>query len=186
MRRIVSTCFATLDMAHDASLMRPTATCWSCTLIQASNNPMNEISIQNLDGYLQSLRRLSGNVCDFWVEIFEVQNDIQDSLARRLPDRPILLFDKVNVGYGEIARVLDEHLISKLHLKDELLKKLFVWDIFEYIRLSYPSQEIEDDPISSGNAFVVHAESDFHGKYVYIVISAGTKAVAIGLASRAC
>jgi hypothetical protein len=146
---------------------------------------MNEIPIQNLDGYLQSLRRLSGNLCDFWVEIFEVQNDVEIDLTKLVSDRSISLFDKVRVGYREIDEILGKHLFSKLKTQDDSLHKLFAWDIVEYIQLSYPSFAPEDDPISKRQSFVIDAESDFHGKYVYIVIPMGSKAVAIALATRA-
>ena len=146
---------------------------------------MDKLPILNLDGYLLALRRLSGNRCDFWAETFDLQGDVVDDFKRHLSKRDISLLDSSSIGYKEIDKALEEHSFSKLHIADESLLKLFAWDIVEYIQMSYRLIEPEIDPISSGRAILINAESKFHGRYVYIVVPVQNKSLAVGLATRA-
>jgi hypothetical protein len=146
---------------------------------------MDEQPILNLDGYLLALRRLSGNRCDFWAEIFDLEGDVVEDFKRYLSTRDISLLDSSPVGYKEIDKVLEGHSLSKLDVTDESLLSLFAWDIVEYIQMSYRLIEPEIDPVSSNQAILVNAESEFHGRYVYIVIPVQNKSVAVGLATRA-
>ena len=146
---------------------------------------MDEQPILNLDGYLLALRRLSGNRCDFWAEIFESKNNVEDDFKKHLSNRDVVILNSSPVGYKEIDKVFNTHSLSKLHVKDKSLLKLFAWDVVEYIQMSYRLIEPEIDPISSNQAILINAESDFHGRYVYIVIPVQNKCVAVGLATRA-
>jgi len=146
---------------------------------------MDEQPILNLDGYLLALRRLSGNRCDFWAEIFDLEGDVVDDFKRYLSNRDISILDSSPVGYKEIDSVLEEHSLSKLDVTDKSLLSLFAWDVVEYIQMSYRLIEPEIDPVSSNEALLINAESEFHGRYVYIVIPVKNKSVAVGLATRA-
>ena len=146
---------------------------------------MDEQPILNLDGYLLALRRLSGNQCDFWAEIFDSKGNLEDDFRKYLSSRDVALINSSPVGYKEIDNVLEIHTLSKLQIKDESLLKLFAWDIVEYIQMSYRLIEPEIDPVSSNKAILINAESEFHGRYVYIVIPVQNKCVAVGLATRA-
>jgi hypothetical protein len=146
---------------------------------------MDNQPISNLDGYLLSLRRLSGNSCDFWAETFQCADDLEKSFSSHLADRGISLIDKSSIGYREIDQVLEEHVFSKLQVEDESLLKLFAWDIVEYLQLSYRFIEPEIDPISSKKAMLLNVESEFHGKFVFMVIPVIDNAIAVGLATRA-
>ncbi|MES2676677.1 MAG: hypothetical protein V4660_20740 [Pseudomonadota bacterium] len=146
---------------------------------------MNNQPILNLDGYLLSLRRLSGNLCDFWAEIFDINGDVEVGFREHLVDREITLLDRSPVGYKEIDVVLEKHLLSKLGVEDVSLLKLFSWDIVEFIQMSFRHLDPEIDPISTKQAFLINAESGFHGQYIYIVIPVINQAIAIGLAIRA-
>jgi len=146
---------------------------------------MDEQPILNLDGYLLSLRRLSGNRCDFWAEIFDIENDAKSDFNRSLSDRDVTLLDSSPAGYREVDEVLEKHLFSKLAVAEEALLKLFAWDIVEYIEMSYRLLEPKIDPLYSKEAILINAESKFHGRYVYIVIPVKNRGVAVGLATRA-
>lgn len=146
---------------------------------------MDNRPILNLDGYLLSLRRLSGNLCDFWAEIFDVEGDVEEGFRQHLVGREVTLLDKSPVGYKEVDVVLETHLLSKLKVKDESLRELFCWDIVEFIQMSFRLLEPEIDPISTKEAFLINAESEFHSQYVYIVVPVTNQAVAVGLATRA-
>jgi len=146
---------------------------------------MDEQPILNLDGYLQTLRRLSGNQCDFWVEIFNSTGSLEDDFGTHISGREVALISSTSVGYKEIYEALDIHALSKLQIKDDSLLKLFAWDIVEYIQMSYRLLEPEIDPVASNQAVLINAESKFHGRYVYIVIPVKNKCIAVGLATRA-
>lgn len=146
---------------------------------------MDEQSILNLDGYLLALRRLSGNRCDFWAEIFETDTNVEDDFKKHLASRDIELLNSSPADYKDIDKALEVNLLSKLLISDESLLKLFSWDIVEYIQMSYRLIEPEIDPVSSKQAAIINAKSDFHGRYVYILIPVQNRGVAVGLATRA-
>lgn len=138
----------------------------------------------NLDGYLLSLRRLSGNACDFWAEVFPCPGDIEDCFKVHLAGRGVSLFEKYNVGYEEIDQILQRELFSKLVVKDESLLRLFAWDVVEYLQMSYRLIKPEIDPVLNNQSLVFKANSEFHGQYVYLVVPVNDKAVAVGFAVR--
>ena len=80
--------------------------------------------------------------------------------------------------------MLEEHSISKLAVTEKSLLSLFAWDIVEYIQMSYRLIEPEVDPVPSSPAILINADSEFHGRYVYVVIPVQNKSVAVGLATR--
>ncbi len=143
--------------------------------------------ICNLDGYLLSLRRLSGNKCDFWANTFEIEGDLEKSLLNHLNEMPIevSLGNKTTIGFSEIDEVLQKHIFSNISIKDENLLKLFAWDIVEFIDMTYRLLEPRINPISDGHALLFDATSEFHGDYVYMIIPVLQQAVIIGLATRA-
>jgi hypothetical protein len=49
----------------------------SCIIISLSTE-MNEQPVVYLDGYLHSLRRFSGNRCDYWAEVIEIDDNFED------------------------------------------------------------------------------------------------------------
>lgn len=146
---------------------------------------MDEIAISNLNGYLHALRRLSGNACDFWAEIFPCIGDVEGSFRNHLAGQGVSLVEKQNVRYREIDEILEREIFSKLVVEDESLLKLFAWDIVEFIELAYIQTQPETSPISNKQAFVFKAKSEFHGEYVYLVVPVNDQAISIGLASRA-
>ncbi len=113
-----------------------------------------------------------------------MKGDVVGSFKDHLSDREITLSDVSNVDYKRMDNLLQENVLSKLAIKDEPLLKLFGWDIVEYIQMSYRLIEPEIDPLSSGDARAVIAESEFHGRYIYVLIPVNSKCIAVGLATR--
>jgi hypothetical protein len=146
---------------------------------------MNKELIAYLDGYLHSLRRLSGNLCDFWVETFEFKNDIETGFRDHLADTEISIVKKSQIGYKEIDQILEENILSKLLVKDTSLLGIFSWDIVEYLQMTYQLIEPEIDPMYKKEALLFTTKSEFHGEFVYIVVPVLNQAVVVGLATRA-
>ena len=146
---------------------------------------MNEVPILNLDGYLLSLRRLSGNKSDFWAEIVDIEGDVEKSFCSQMKERDIELKNKKFVGYKEIESLLETQLNEKLKLSEGSLVNMFVWDIVEFLQQSFSENELEHDPIHLKESFVIMAMSKFHGIYHYLVVPAKGKAIAMSLANRA-
>ncbi len=148
---------------------------------------MEKSWIHRLDGYLQSLRRLSGNQCDFWAELIEIETDLESDLTAYLRKKSIAVLDRKPVGIGELRALLDLHLLSKLKVDDADLHRLLAWDIIEFIRMSYRMRQSRPvrDPISRRESFVADVGSDFHGKRVIIAIPVERRCIAISLATRA-
>ena len=141
--------------------------------------------IENLDGYLHCLRRLSDNRCDFWANTFDLSSDVKESLDAHLSDQGISIKGSSVAGYREISQALESHVFSELTILSESQKKLIEWDFIEYIEMACRSYEPELSPISSGLALLFSASSEFHGQYQYLVIPLNNQAIIIGLAVRA-
>ena len=146
---------------------------------------MNSI-ICNLNGYLHSLRRLSGNACDFWATTFVLEDGLEKSLFEYFENNEVEVdFNKKSVvNYRDIDAILQTHVFSKLAVNDESLFKLFAWDIMEFLQMSYRGIEPEIDPVYNGEAFMLNAKSEYHSACVYLVIPIENQAVIVGFASR--
>lgn len=145
---------------------------------------MDKHLIANLDGYLHSLRRLSGNACDFWAEVFPCGEDVAGGFSKHLARKGVLLTGNYSIGYADIDQILEREVFSRLIVRDDSLWKLFAWDIVEYIQMSYRDSTLGTDPIFSRKSLLFEAQSEFHGEFVYLVIPAGGQAIAVGLATR--
>ena len=142
-------------------------------------------TVCSLTGYLLSLRRLSSNKCDFWADTIDLNGSVLESLESHLKGREITLGDSSVAGYSEVDNMLRERVFSNLTLADENLLKLFAWDIIELIEMAYRLIEPEINPIASGKALLINANSEFHGDYVYLVIPVDAQAILVGVANRA-
>lgn len=146
---------------------------------------MNEQAVCNLDGYLLSLRRVSGNKCDYWSEILDIEGDIVHSFRKHLAALEVKLIDTNTAGYREIETLFETEFRSSLDFQVEDQIRLFVWDVVEYIQMTYRDIEPNIDPINEKKALIAKAHSEFYGNYSYIVIPVGKRAVAVGVATRA-
>ncbi|MCU7843415.1 MAG: hypothetical protein KZQ93_06210 [Candidatus Thiodiazotropha sp. (ex Monitilora ramsayi)] len=146
---------------------------------------MNEQPVFNLDGYLHSLRRLSGNKCDYWAEVFEITGDIKFSFRERANVLEVNILDFIPVGYRELEAFFETEFRSSLKSQEGDLIKLFVWDVVEYIQMTFRDVDPEVDPIHEKQSFIARAQSKFHGNYSYVVVPVKTKAIAVGVAARA-
>ena len=140
-----------------------------------------------LSGYLQCLRRLSGNRCDFWSFTISSEGRLQESLDDFFKSNAIetTILGETSIGYPELESLLREHLFSKLAIEDPNLPGLFAWDIVEQIQMSYRELELQPDPLSNGHAVCFSVHSQFRGPHVYMVIPVSERALAIALGTRA-
>lgn len=149
---------------------------------------MNAESIAlTLDGYLHSLRRLSGNRCDFWSYIIGSSEDVEADLREHLSttNSGAVVVGKVAVGYTELDTLLNQHALSKLVVRDKDVLGLFAWDIVEYIQMSYRDDDSPTDPFASRSAMVFNAVSDFHGEHLYLAVPLTDRALIVGFGTRA-
>jgi hypothetical protein len=140
-----------------------------------------------LDGYLHSLRRMSGNCSDFWSYIITVDGDIESSLNAHLQrvNADTSISNRSSIRYADLEALLKRYLMEHLKVGDECLFDMFVWDITEYIQMSYRDLHPEVDPLETGEAVIFEAKSNFHSKHVYIMVPVKDKALVMGLGKRA-
>ena len=145
--------------------------------------------VNNLNGYLHSLRRLSGNKCDFWAERVEIETDIDNTIDEYFStlesNSKVLEIERID--YSTVEKLLDTLVFSNLNIKDGDLIKLFAWDIVEYYGLASTAvdPEREFNPLVSNGAIKVSVQSDFHNSCVYYVVQITSFAIFTGLAIRA-
>lgn len=153
--------------------------------IQLLSTKMNEQPVISLEGYLLSLRRLSGNRCDYWAEVIEVDDNLEDCFKKYLSALQVKFIDSSTAGYREIDSLFEAEFQSSLRFQDEDLIKLFVWDIVECIQMTFQELEPETDPIHEKKALIITANSERYGNFRYLVVPVANKVIVIGLATRA-
>ena len=148
-----------------------------------------EAIINNLNGYLHSLRRLSGNKCDFWAECVEIDSDIDNAIdkyfSKLKSDCKVLKTEKID--YSTVENLLNNLVFSNLTIRDDNLIKLLAWDIVEYYGLASTALDSEGEfnPLVSNGAIKISVQSDFYESCVYYVVQIANFAVVTGLAIRA-
>jgi hypothetical protein len=138
-----------------------------------------------LRGYLQSLRRMSGNRCDFWSYAIDMDGDIEDSIDSIIADTDTMISVRVPAGYKEVDVLLDRYVFPMLNVADEQLFKLFAWDIVEYIDLCCWELDPATTPLSRREAMVFEGSSSFHPTLAYLVVPIKSRALVIALGTRA-
>jgi hypothetical protein len=145
--------------------------------------------VNNLDGYLLSLRRLSGNQYDYWVEILDITVGIETALTNHFYkiDPELKVIAKYEISYLDVEKLLVEYIFSQLAITNENIKKLFLWDIVEYFGLASTQDDPEGDfnPLVSNGALKLTMQSNFYKSHVYLVVPISNYAIIMGLAKRA-
>lgn len=148
-----------------------------------------EAIIANLNGYLHSLRRLSGNKCDFWAEATKIDSDLDNAIEGFLSNikSGVKLIEKSKINYSAVEALLEELVLSNLLTDDENLKKSIAWDIVEYYGLASTALDAEGEfnPLVSNGAIKVSVQSDFHKSCVFYIVVISNYMVVTGLAERA-
>lgn len=138
-----------------------------------------------LRGYLQSLRRMSGNRCDFWSYAIDMDGDIDGSIGSIIADSDVRIVTSAPAGYKDVDNLLDRYVFSMLDAADEVLCKLFAWDIVEYIELCCWELDPVSTPLSRREAMVFEGSSSFHLTLAYLVVPIKSRALVIALGTRA-
>ena len=148
-----------------------------------------EAVICNLNGYLQSLRRLSGNKCDFWVDIIEVKTSLEDDVETHIMsiDNNLIIIDKTQISYHAVQEHLDKFVFSNLLIDDENILKLLAWDVVEYYGLA--STELDPNgelnPLVHNGAILINIQSQRYESFVYYIVALPGYAIITGIAIRA-
>jgi len=136
-------------------------------------------------GYLQSLRRMTGNRCDFWSYAIDMDGDIEGSIDSIIADTDVRISVHAPAGYKEVAALLDRYVFPMLNVADEELCKLFAWDIVEYIELCCREMDPVTTPLSRREAMVFEGSSSFHPTLAYLVVPIKSRALVVALGTRA-
>jgi len=138
-----------------------------------------------LRGYLQSLRRMSGNRCDFWSYAIDLDGGIDGSIDSIIAGTDVRISDSAPAGYKEVDVLLDRYVFPMLNVADEDLCKLFAWDIVEYIEICCRELDPLSTPLSRREAMMFAGSSSFHSTLAYLVVPIKSRALVIALGARA-
>ena len=136
-------------------------------------------------GYLQSLRRMTGNRCDFWSYAIDMDGDIEGSIDSIIADTDVRISVSVPAGYEEVDALLDRYVFSMLNVANEELCKLFAWDIVEYVELCCRELDPVTNPLRRREAMIFEGSSSFHPTLAYLVVPIKSRALVIALGTRA-
>ncbi|WP_444928617.1 hypothetical protein ACJJIF_12150 [Microbulbifer sp. SSSA002] len=154
-------------------------------LAALSANMESPTIVNNLDGYLQCLRRLSNNACDFWANSYVHDGNLEKGLISHLNGQDVSIGKSYRTNYEGISAELSKHVFQKVTCVSEDQKNLIEWDITEYIEMACREVDEEANPIYKEQSMIFQAKSEFHGEYIYLVVPASNQAIVVGFATRA-
>jgi hypothetical protein len=147
-----------------------------------------ETYVENLNGYFQSLRRLSNNSCDLWAEGVLIESTLEESLEAYFKNiEGLNIIEKHWASFSEIESLYKELIYSQISGLSVEVLELLKWDVIEYYGLISTSIDPEGsfNPLVNTGALLLEAKSSFHFKCNYYVVEYGKFAVITGLAQRA-
>jgi hypothetical protein len=145
--------------------------------------------VSELQGYLQSLRRLCRRQCDFHADSFLVENDIHVSIEKYINKLGSEFRFKgiKQLTYQEVESILENNLILELEVENQNTTKLFLWDIVEYFGLASTALNPNGDfnPLVSKGALAVEVHSSHYSSSTVFVVVIEKHAIVIWLSVRA-
>ncbi|NRB38575.1 MAG: hypothetical protein HRU20_08925 [Pseudomonadales bacterium] len=146
-------------------------------------------TISELNGYLHSLRRLCKESCDFWAEVIDVKESVNQSIQNYIAqfEDQILIKSTRDISFSDVELLLEKYIFSNLTITNPDQLKLLAWDIVEYYGAAALDQSFEShfNPLVSNGAIQLTVDSSFHKTQVYYVVKIGNKLIITGLGIRA-
>ena len=149
--------------------------------------------VDELDGYLHSLRRLAKDNCDYWATHIKVENEdnveqaIHQHFAKAHIKTEVTGIKKVN--YTTIKKFFNKFIIEQLTTNTEDQVYMLIWDIVEYYGLASTTVNPEGpfNPLVSEGALeiTVKQEDAFHKELVYFLVQIENQAILTGFGIRA-
>ena len=152
------------------------------------NKNLNKIVpiFDNLNGYLQSMRRLGLNQCHYSSIVRKIQGDFQEEidLFKQIFDESYTVIDENKYSYQQIQQLHKDLIYSKLKINDKEIIRSFDWDIVEYFGLASTSVGNEWNPIVKNGAIVLTLQAKKFKTLVYYFVEVGGFMVVIRLSER--
>ncbi len=144
--------------------------------------------IANLNGYLQSMRRLGLNQCNYSASVREIKNNFENEIE----DYKTIFKDDYQVSsqkhadYKQLEQLHHDLIYSKLKVKDKDIIKLFEWDIVEYFGLASTSIDKENTfhPTVKNGAIVLELKAERYISLVYYFVEIGDFMVTVTLSEK--
>ena len=129
-----------------------------------------ELYVENLNGYFQSLRRLSNNVCDLWAQYALIESAFEETVEAYFNKiEGIKVVDKHWASCSEIESLYNELIFSQITGLSDGVLELLKWDIVEYYGLISTSIEpagttelVNEPPVDSVPKAEISSASSFN------------------------
>jgi len=133
--------------------------------------------IANLNGYLQSMRRLGLNQCHYSTSVREIKNNFENEIEdyKTIFNDDYQVSSQKHADYKQLEQLHHDLIYSKLKIKGKDTIKLFEWDIVEYFGLASTSIDKERSfhPTVSNGAIVLKLKSKKFKSLVYYFVEIG-------------
>lgn len=154
------------------------------------NNKLTVIKgiIANLNGYLQSMRRLSLNQYHYTASVRVIKNNFEDEIEayKKIFNNDYQLISQQHFDYKQMQQLHQDLIFLKLKLKDKEIIKHLDWDIVEYFGLASTSIGGEWNPLVKNGAIVLKFESKKFKFLVYYFVEIGGFMVTVVMSERNC
>jgi hypothetical protein len=130
--------------------------------------------VNELNGYLQALRRLGKNRVGYGAHTFEVQGSVENSIKEYVTKIPDVesVNDIIHRRSAYFSELLQEYLFSNIIVNTADYKSLVEWDIFEYFGLlsTQLNPDGEFNNLVKNGGFSVEITSNFYTKSTIFVV----------------
>ncbi len=149
--------------------------------------------VDELNGYLYSLRRLAKDNCDYWATHIKVKNEgnveqaIHQHFAKSHIKTEVTGIKKVD--YATIKKLFSKFIIEQLTTNTEDQVYMLIWDIVEYYGIASTAVNPKGpfNPLVSEGALkiTVKQEDVFHKELAYFLVQIENQAILTGFGIRA-
>ena len=133
--------------------------------------------VSELNGYLQSLRRLTAGAFDYGAILVASKNEDTEVVREyldKMPYKSKVLSHKKN-SHEDVKAILTDYIFSNLGIEEKKIVDLLEWDVIEYFGMAL-DESVEAraansfNPLVENGAIVVEVETSFYFRYCLIVI----------------
>ena len=144
--------------------------------------------IANLNGYLQSMRRLGLNQCHYSASVREIKNNFENEIEdyKTIFTDDYQITSQKHVDFKQLEQLHHDLIYSKLKIHNKEIIELFEWDIVEYFGLSSTSIDKDNSfhPTVSNGAIVLELKAKKFSSLIYYFVEIDKYMVTVILSEK--
>lgn len=140
----------------------------------SSFNPLQKsVVVGAIDGYLQSLRRVTKGSSDYGAYLIDTKLSLEAAIDHFLSDRldEYVIEESESISMQKADQVLQERIFSRVILSDLDIREAMKFDFLDYFNLiCLDETEETDNPLYRNGAEYINVQDDFYMDLKIMVI----------------